>query len=204
MARFNEILVPRYNRALQKLMGMKGEVPSPQLGSEIMPVLPIPSLREDRYLFGWSLFGFQLLQANFAAQNSAIRFRNPTGSNMIAVIEKLNITTDLADTVLITAQLANTDLAVVAPATTFWSIDQRGVSAPTLVVSRANNNAGGINAVGFVAVAANLDRDIIVTDDQEIPILPGSIVQITSNGLNENLRVGGFWRERYLEESERT
>ena len=57
MAVFNEILVGRFNRALQKFTGIKGGPPAPTHSTEIMPVIPFPIGREFRYLESWALWG---------------------------------------------------------------------------------------------------------------------------------------------------
>src|SRR6266851_4747570 len=57
MARFNEILVGRYNRSLQKLLSMKGQAVMPQLASELQPTFSFFSGAENRYLESWERFG---------------------------------------------------------------------------------------------------------------------------------------------------
>src|SRR5438034_3476406 len=88
MARFNEILVGRYNRFVQKLLSMKGDAPVPQLASEFQPIIPTFSGVENRYLEGWDRFSITLSQTAVAAQTNGLQFRNPAGSNVIAVFEK--------------------------------------------------------------------------------------------------------------------
>src|SRR5467141_951604 len=87
MARFNEILAGRYNRFLQKLFQLKGGPPSAQLASEVMPVFPFFTGVEHRYLEGWDRYAIFLTQPAVAAQNSALRIRNPATSNIVIVIE---------------------------------------------------------------------------------------------------------------------
>src|SRR5216684_1967801 len=89
MARFNEINVGRYNRALQKLLGMKGEASVPILASEIAPSFVLPYGVENRYLEQWNRFGLGMNVTATAGNQSAFRLRNPAGSNVIAVVEVL-------------------------------------------------------------------------------------------------------------------
>src|SRR6516225_4576312 len=91
MAIFNELQAGRFNRGLQKLTGIKGRASVRQLGTEILPVFSMPLGNEFRYLEGWNRFGLGFLVAGVAANLSGLRFRNPAGSNVIAVIEKFNL-----------------------------------------------------------------------------------------------------------------
>src|SRR5713226_9548531 len=89
MAIFNEILVGRYNRALQKLLAIKGSPPLRQLGGEMMPVISIFRGVEDRYLESWDRFGIVMQSTGGVGQFPAVRIRNPAGSNIMAVLEKI-------------------------------------------------------------------------------------------------------------------
>src|SRR5260370_38399849 len=88
MARYNEILVGRYNRMLQKLFGMKGGVVAPQLASEISAAFPLFSGVENRYLESWNRFTSVVNQVALAGTPAQCQLRNTT-SNVIAVIDKL-------------------------------------------------------------------------------------------------------------------
>src|SRR5437899_5615173 len=114
MARFNEILVGRYNRFLQKLFQIKGSPPSPQLGGDIQPSFAVFSGVENRYLEAWQKFGNTIVAAAVAAQNSAVRIRNPVASNVVAVLEKVSIANAIADTITLNNQTADANLASTA------------------------------------------------------------------------------------------
>src|SRR2546427_12501654 len=89
MARFNEINVGRYNRFLTRLFQMKGASAAPQLASEIQPSFQLFAGIENRVLENWDRFSNAFNQAATPAVFSTLRFRNPAGSNAIAVFEKL-------------------------------------------------------------------------------------------------------------------
>src|SRR5258708_15192493 len=91
MARFNEILAGRYNRFLQKLFQLKGGPPSAQLASEVMPVFPFFTGRENRVLEGWNTFAFARAQVAVAGITPVVRLRNPSASNVICIFERLLI-----------------------------------------------------------------------------------------------------------------
>ncbi len=203
MARFNEILVGRYNRLVQKLFSMKGPASLVTISDEMMAVFPFFHGAENRYLEAWAKFGVTLLQPAVALNASGIRLRNPTGSNVVAVLEKILISNQaVADDV--TAQLngAAGDLATVAASG--QRFDVRGVTASTLIPSRAAPAASiGGGFLRFTFPANALPVDVITADIQEIPLLPGDAIQIFSNNVNQALLVNFLWRERFLEDSER-
>src|SRR5258708_33716745 len=91
MAIFNEILVGRYNRALQKLLGIKGSPPVRQVGGEIMPILGMFYGVDNRFLETWYRYAFNFDQPAIAGLTTAVRFRNPAGSGVIAVLESVKI-----------------------------------------------------------------------------------------------------------------
>lgn len=205
MALFNEILVGSYNRALQKLTGIKGGVPSPQLASEIIPVLPIKSGVENDYLFSWENYSLVTSIGPSVGNASGIRIRNPVGSNIIAVLKKVVMLTTVADNVIIVSYAlvsAGDMLSAVSPGR---ALDTRVRPSSTCIVSADAPPAvpANTNIMAFALLAAT-DRDLINADCHQLPLLPGSHYQVTTNTVNTILRVTFYWKERFLEESERT
>lgn len=202
MARFNEILVGRYNRFLQKLFGLKGGPPAPQLASEIMPVFPHFSGAEHRYLESWDRFGATLLAPQVASVTSGVQIRNPAGSNVVAVLEKILVNTTVIGDVVVLGNGVTADLPTVV---TGVQLDKRGRVGSTCIVS-ANTVAsvGASNPFLSVKVVVNTPFDFIVTDIQEITLLPGDGILAKMGAVSEDIRVSFLWRERFLEEGERT
>ena len=205
MARFNEILVGRYNRYLQKLLGFKGGPPASQLASEIQPIINTSHGRENRVLEGWNTFGFIRASVATAAITSVVRVRNPVGSNLVVVFEKLSFAT------VLTAQPVLRHAATAADLPTFFVIgnkryDPRGPADSAVILSE-NSGAGGalLQAKQIGIAAANGSFDFIITDIQELPLLPGDALEIDGNVVNQAVAGMTFlWRERFLEDSERT
>lgn len=208
MALYNEILVGRFNRAMQKAFGIKGPPATPQLAGEIQPSIPLFWGAESRYLEGWNRFGVLVsLAAGGAGNRAAARIRNPLNSGVIAVIEKITIAFALADSPQLNIGAA-TDLGGVIVTNT--GFDARGSQQPSVIVS-GSGNAGAI--LGTTAWqgqgAANYTLDIIQDSIQELPLLPttatvNSAYTIYSNVLNQGILVSLWWRERVLEDSEKT
>ncbi len=208
MAVYNEILVARFNRALQKHFGMKGGPPAPQLASEIAPTVTMFYGAENRYLEGWNRFGNSaVINAGGAGNRSGFRIRNPKGSNVVAVIEKL--TTIAAGTVdqpfLSYSILDPGTLGVGTVVVVNTGLDNRGSPTPNLELS-ASVNTGSILGIQILqaALALNTSWEFIQFDDQELPVLPNSGYTLYSNNLNQQVFYSILWRERVLEASEVT
>lgn len=206
MARYNEILVARYNRALQKLLGMKGEPPAPQLASEIQPSLLFGAGVENRFVESWNRFAQATVTAAAAANQSAVRLRNPGGSNVIAVIEKMTHAFTVADQGFVAHGQALVDLANNFNAAT--AFDSRQAGAAVLRYSSQNTTPSvpglqnqGILCIAHAAAAATVDY--IFTEDQQIVLLPGDALQMVENTVNVAMETTFWWRERFLEEGER-
>jgi hypothetical protein len=203
MARYNEILVGRFNRALQKMLAMKGEPPAPQLSTEIQPSHVFFSGVENRYVESWDRFGNRAFQTGVAAQFSQCRLRNPPTSNVVAVIEKLNIENTLAFEYVLQLQPLLTDLAVIASAGV--AFDNRGRGNGAMVLSQTTAVAvPSTFLILSVAGAANETLDLVRFDDQELPLLPGMALTLTQSTALSTLVANLWWRERFLEDSERT
>src|SRR5713226_7842539 len=209
MAKFNEILVGRFNRALQKLLSMKGGPPSAQLATEITPNIQFNSMGQDfRALEDWYRFGILATSPAVAASQSGVRLRNPANSNRIVVIEKISCgigTTPAAFTeIFLETQTTNTDLATVVPINANVSWDKRKNSGSALFLSNASPAAALSLGRAVVDTAINTTFDFILTDDQEVILSPGEAIQLRMSTVNLQLDTSWWWRERFFEESEAT
>jgi len=205
MARYNEILVGRYNRWLQKLLQLKGDAPAPQLAGEIQPSILYPHGVESRYLEGWNLYGRSLSKTAQAAVTSAVRLRNPAGSNVLAVIEKVTFTEGTANTTF-THEIGATGADLDGGGNSGVALDTRGRPGSALVMSA--NSLVDAPSLSFVieqtALLLFTTFQAIVTDVQEQPLLPGQAFQIRDTVVNQSMRCSYRWRERAIEESELT
>jgi hypothetical protein len=208
MAIFNEILVGRYNRGLQKLFAIKGPPPVRQLAGEISCSIDVEAPPvEDRYLLGWDRFGIVIAQPAVAGVIGGIRLRNPTGSNVLAVVEKIQtISQTTTDVPGIHNGAATADLSLIVN-TANSRVDARGRTNTGLVASRSNAvSAPSLNNILFQVGygATPINYDLILNPNHEIPLLPGDALQYTAGIVNALLTVSFLWRERFLDESERT
>ncbi len=201
MARFNEILVGRYNRMVQKLLSMKGPATLVTISDEAQAVFSLFYGVENRYLEGWDRFGTGFLTAAVVAQNSAFLLRNPKASNVLGVIEKLTVTETTFDAITLSNNITP-DPANLATLAANSRLDARGRPAATCIPSFGNNAAGG-NTFYIAGIPANAPYDFILEEEQEITLLPGDNLTVLTANLNVAIRIGCLWRERFLEDSER-
>ncbi len=203
MARFNEILAGRFNRALQKFLGMKGGPPAPQLASEISTNFQFNQMGVDfRWLEGWERFWGVVAPGPVAAQNSAVQLRNPPNSGVMVVIEKLKWFVSVASGLAVSTQhgAGTLDLTNIAASD---RLDSRGRTSSTLVISSFNNIVAlPAQTQSYGSNAVNTAQDEIVHEDHQLIMLPGDAYRFTSFGVNLVLTMNFIWRERALEESE--
>jgi hypothetical protein len=205
MARFNEILVGRYNRFIQKLLGMKGDASLFQFSTEMQSVFPFFNGVENRYLEGWNRFANQVAVAANAALNSAVRLRNPSGSNLLVVIEEIIVFNLNAASLQYQMQhgVQAADLTTVQVPTS-GRLDARGNANPSAVMSVGNGTPAYGSALNGFVLLPNTTILLPNNENQELPILPGDAYDVFTAVVNVTINVGMIWRERFLEESERT
>jgi hypothetical protein len=213
MARFNEILTGRFSRALQKITGIKGAAPTPQLGTEIMPTFQLFWGVENRVLEGWQRYATFATITATAAQVGGWRLVNPAGSNVIGVVEKVQVVnTNASPQIFQLQQNYIAGIANLIGTITCSGLDNR--FNPTtvnnnLISSFANTGvAAQGTAVNVAGILAGQTFDFILFEDQEITLSSaggsaGSLQVLIVPGTNLGFQVCAIWRERFLEDSER-
>jgi hypothetical protein len=200
MAVFNEIGIGRWNRFIQKITDIKGSPPARQLASEIVFQHPIFHGQENRYLESWDRFGVGLTSGPVAAQQSGLRLTNPSGSNVIAVVEKAVVTVGNASIVNLEYGRVGASLSQAAASI---PMETRGRSASTCLVSFNAAALTTLNVIEQVNIAANTVYEFLQDTMHEISLPPGASVQIDSNVVNTAVNASFWWRERFLEPAER-
>ncbi len=208
MGIINEILVGRFNRGIQKLLAIKGSPSTPQVAGEFYPTIDtMEGGVENRFLFGWNRYGTGLVAAGAAGQISPVRFRNPAGSNVLAVLEKIQVSfTDNPDSDF-SMQAADGTTGDLSATTTGIGLDFRTSqsfpgSNSVCILSQQSLTA----SLPFTIMRWHMLRatvvDLILTRNQEITVLPSVVYQWQGGG-TQQLQVSVIWRERFLEDSER-
>ncbi len=203
MARFNEILVGRYNRFLQKFLGMKGGPPSPQLASEISPQIQLDDAdrMENRFVASVRSWANAATSPAVVAAFSAFRLSNPVNSGVIITVEKAFVSSSLATSAVLTLLLVGPFPGPVngTPRDSRLAAQLEG-SVGQISSSSAAANTG--STLVLVTEAANSTVDGILHEHQEITISPGYSVTWWNLVLNQAFNAGFFWRERPEEEGE--
>jgi len=185
---------------------MKGDAVSPQLAGEIQPSFTFPVGVEFRYLEQWNKFSIAT-QVTEVGGVSPTRFqlRNPAVSNVVGVVEHLVCNSSVAlDTVQLSLGTQGADLTAVL---TGQRLDRRiQVATGNLIPSSATSGGPASPQIGLFGLAPTGEGlQMIYTENQEIPILPGDALVLSPTGVAAGsvLTVWTMWRERFLEESER-
>lgn len=197
----SDLQIGRVTRFFQKWSGIKGKGFPVSLSSEIQPSLDIFSGVENRFLDSFYRYAaFQIVAAQGAAP-SVLRLRNPSGSGVIAVVEFATASEGAADLMFLNIGLTSADLGtVLTPA----KLDSRIASTTSsLVLSSGTAASLGTNINGKSNIA-NGAVDFVLDGNQELVLNPGVALQISSNSNNVAINAAFGWRERALEDSEKS
>jgi len=173
-----------------------------------MPNFPVFSGVENRYLESWYRYGNGIdIPAGAAGKNGQVRLRNPAASNVLGVIEKVTMNSTAILTFAAQLGQPNTDLATLQ-ASLQKQLDGRQTNAASNLILSSDNTVTGAGQIGgdiwASQVAPNVQgADLILEENQEIPILPGWTIAIVAKTAATEIQVSIWWRERFLEESER-
>ncbi len=204
MALYNESYAGRLQNLLRKFHSMKGPSPAPQVSSEITTTLSLFAGVELRALEGWERFAVAFTTPAQGIGNiSTARFRNPAGSNTVAVLEKILYVNNggPADNPTLAHGPTGLDLAVLILPLTAPRLDARTRANPSMVISTGTGAIG--SAAVFSIQLTNTQYDYILFEDQEIPVLPGDAIEVRTSFTNSaGLQTSWHWRERGLEDSE--
>ncbi len=209
MARYNEILVGRYNRALQKLLSMKGPASIVSISDQIVPSFSLFYGAENRYLEGWYRYGLTVVTAlPLAGNRSAVRIRMNAGTNAVGVLERISVTkvTALSLPLLFVNSIATVMPTEDVASYTAPSIDvrQQQSSSQAIISSSINFGILGTGVLLRLPCSTTVAGEYIFTDIQELPLVQGSQYTVVDDTLVDQMLVSFMWRERFLEDSERT
>lgn len=199
-----DVWLARYNRWLEKILNIKGGPSLVDLDPSLTAVSSTQGGVEERYLLGWNMFGLAIDVPAVAANLSAVRVRNPIGSNVVAVFQKIMVGAVATDFYSLVNGPATVDLATPVGGATL-RLDARTISSASVVFSQSNtvvSPPGLANTFQRIALTLNTNWDFVL--DDEVPLLPGDALEVFGNTVNQRLVVSHMWRERPLEQSELT
>jgi hypothetical protein len=202
MAKYNEILVGRYNRYLQRLLSMKGDPPAPQLAGEIAPQFEIEQIAAElRFLMQFDRYIGGPNSIATGGVTSSTQIDNPASSGVIAVIEKWQISTDVATRVDLSVSYA----AITAETNVFAMVRVDGRTKNTNCPIRISSGTGFTSlptGVGGFYLPANSEIELVQDQNQELVISPGQSWRIVTTAVLVNLYTVMIVRVRALEEGE--
>lgn len=208
MAGPNEIQVGRFNRFVQKFLGIKGPPPMPSVASDLQLIYEFESGIDTAYLEGWDTF-FAYLSFTPSAGNAArAEIRNPLGSNAAVYIEKVCAVSGAAAEAITISEVRGATTDQAGPAAGF-SMDPR--SKPRSVCITSANNAAAKVAMGGASnvyevkntTAANVNVELTQFGEQLL-LMPGDAWAVDTSALAASVAVSYRWRERFLEQDERS
>jgi hypothetical protein len=205
----NEILgsAARFNQTLTRKFGITGGAPSPQLTPEIAPVYAFPLNLEDRILAGEIVAAGTKVQIAVAGIRSAIQLNNPTGSNIVVVVEHIEGYSGSADVVAAGIIAALPLPALPNPGDVTWR-DTRtrsngGAYTREPVARITSTGAGGAPAYsGGNLFLRNVAANIEFEYDTPFVLGPGYCIQFNQATVNEVLICSFAWREVPLAQGE--
>lgn len=184
---------------------MKGEPPSPQLAGEIVVSHPLSSGAEHKYLESWNRYGTVLALGATVGNLNFHMFRNPATSGIIAVFEHTTVRSAAAGSGFnFRMRKQTTDGSSVTSGLT--RLDARiGSQGSGLILSTGINITVGTFDIFFTIANTNAGQDypLIITDMQEVTLLPGDAFIIDNQSANASTLTNHMWRERALEDSEK-
>jgi hypothetical protein len=140
-----------------------------------------------------------------AAVFSTFKFRNPINSGVVAVFEKISANSGANDFVDIQVGTDQTDGNTIVALTNQNNLDARSNRISSLIFSRSGAAAPvSQSTIARIFAGSTITQDFIGYQNQEISLLPGRSLQLVSGTAAVTLISSFKWRERLLEESERT
>jgi len=196
----SKVEVGRYADLLRKLLSMKGVVDvAPELSPEVSPVFIMEADRPEwQFLKNEKLMSAVFAVTGVVAQNSAVRLRNPAGSGVVATIEHIILSGNMALELFYERNTIQAALATVLPTV---ARDTRfpQLNASSLLSSQGNNIASS----GEAWWSARAPAEAAVVTDIAMVVTPGHQIQLNTVTSNVSIRGTITWRERRLDELER-
>ena len=143
--------------------------------------------------------------ASVAAQFSQCQIRNPVGSGVVVVVDRVMVSQGVADTPAVTLERTKTtDFSSLSTVTI--SLDARASGSPVVMSAGSNaaiQHGAATNQIALVTTFAN-SAPIEMLGGHEVPVLPGDALMAYSNTVNTPIIFSYLWRTRPLESSELT
>lgn len=205
MSLFNEILAGRYNGILHKLFSMKEGAPSPQLATEIFPVIPLDAtlngleqgfLGGIRYCVSYGQVG-----AGGAGTRSAVQIFNPANSGILTFVEQ--VVGKSVNAVGVTLAIKRHDTALANGATGTRARDFRWGSQTPATQIRFDNAAAAVGTT-IALMEHQIDSGVSTWAkyDHGFVLIPGTGILVDPLTDNQQCAAGFSWYERPVDPNE--
>src|SRR5262249_24916361 len=163
---------------------------------------------EFRFLEGWNTFGGSCTVAASVGNLGFLQIRNTSNSNLLVAVTKMHVICAAADIPALGLVRPGVAQGSTQTALSFDARTGTGAStAPSSAVFTSGavaNPSAGATTVDQFAAGVNSNWDVFVDPEQVPVLLPGDAWVLQSTTANQIFRAAIWWRERFLEESERT
>lgn len=202
MALQNEILVPRFNNQLQKILGIKDAAPAPQLATDLSAGITLEQERPEwEFLGGVKVCGASTTQnAGGAGFMSELKLYNPATSGALGILERIHCGSDVATTCRIGWFTAAPTVGQGAALDARWYPGAPG--GISSLSASGSNNAAAVILVSIIQVMSPALISAILTD-VGLVIPPGFGIVIDPGIVNRTLHASIVWRERAYDPAER-
>jgi hypothetical protein len=191
------ISIGRFNAILGRMLSMAGiQSPAADLSPEISPVLVLEIDRPEwKYLGNERFESGNIGVTSGAAAPGYTRLLNPTGSGVLAIIEKILVHTVTAAGAIYVVRMAFGQVARTNVGTAVNRDTRFRMGSAACTISQ-----DGAAAVGTATESAS----ILASEPRELsscPIIlgPGGSVDVGTDAFAKNIEVSYHWRERAIE-----
>lgn len=184
----NEILNGRIVRAVQRIAGIQGDSPTPQLTPEISVNLEVPRGVEDLYLYGDRICSRFFEVVGDATHVAQVQLYNPTGSGVLVVVDGFHVAEVAGSTDLFLVRDVNA-ASLFATTVTGMNCDNRWLpsTASAQLRTAVDQNGAGIVLGYFQRGTTFYPFPYVIT--------PGSWLTLTGNAVATTLLGTIRWRE---------
>lgn len=196
--RYNEILGPaaRYSRGLARILGLEEQDGVTTVAPELMPVLAIESDRPEWAFLKDEVLGVGRTEvAAVANQTSFVQLFNPSGSNVLIVIEQIAVGAGVAAFARVRSHAAA--LGATTGDENFRDLRRRGNTGPLVAELRSGNQAAQLS--GFALETARIVASTYMPlFSAPIVVSPGTGISVQSDApaTGVGLEVFFRWSER--------
>lgn len=191
----------QFSTLLRRYLGMTGTSDVvDELAPEVSATFVLEMERPEwEFLKGARLLGHAASVPALAANNSAVRYRNPANSGMVAIFTHLNVGGVLASLYTMTHGAQAGDQATING---YGIRDGRQTPIGGAIIASSGYAAPGGNAIGACILPAN--NTFPMLNQTAVVVVPGWALNVSMSTVNSDLYTSTHWLEKRLDDLERS